>query len=75
FNGLQVSGQVDNLFDAGHHTSVYQDTGRADESVQMELFRRSETRVGGLNSLEEYFITPWRFSGPRRVILGLRYQF
>lgn len=67
--------QVNNLFDTKNHNGVYNDTGRADESVQMELFRRNDTPVGGLNSLDEYYIEQWRFSGPRRVILGLTYTF
>ena len=67
--------QVENVFDARHHTGVYSDTGRSDESVTMELFRRAGTAVGGINSLDEYYIEQWRFSAPRRVILGINYQF
>ena len=67
--------QVENVFDARHHTGVYSDTGRSDESVTMELFRRSGTAVGGINSLDEYYIEQWRFSAPRRVIFGINYQF
>lgn len=72
---LSLSLQVDNVFDSRAHTGVYSDTGRSDESVTMELFRRSGTQVGGVNSLDEYYIEQWRFSSPRRVIFGLNYQF
>ncbi len=67
--------QVDNLFDERAHTGVYSDTGRSDESVTMELFRRSDTQVGGINSLDEYYVEQWRFSTPRRVIFGINYRF
>ena len=74
-NDFQFQLQVDNIFDAKIHNGVYGDTGRADESVQAELFRRNGTPVGGLNSLDEFFYGPDRFSSPRRVTLGARYRF
>ena len=64
--------QVDNLFDAEVQSRVYSDTGRADESVVLEQFRRSGTLVGGVNSLDEFFYRPDWFGPPRRVSLGLR---
>ncbi len=72
---LNLTVQVDNLFDEQAHTGVYSDTGRSDESVTMELFRRSGTQVGGINSLDEYYVEQWRFSTPRRVIFGINYRF
>lgn len=83
-NNFQITAQVDNLFDAQVHEEVFSSTGRADEDVTLELFRRSsgceldeECRqgVGGVNTLDEYFLAPYRFSDPRRVTLGVRYSF
>ena len=67
--------QVDNLFDAETQTRVYNDTGRADESVVLEQFRDSGTAVGGVNSLDEFFYRPDWFGSPRRVSVGLRVGF
>ena len=67
--------QVDNLFDVETQTRVYNDTGRADESVLLEQFRENGTTVGGVNSLDEFFYRPDWFGSPRRVSLGLRLGF
>ena len=74
-HNVNLTLQVENVFDVKTHTGVYSDTGRSDESVSMELFRRSSSQVGGLNTLEDYFIEQWRFSAPRRVIIGINYSF
>ncbi len=73
--GLSLLMQVENIFDAQVHYGVYNDTGRADESVTMELYRRAGTIVRGVNSLDEYYINQDRFSAPRRVSVGLQYNF
>ncbi|MEM7284235.1 MAG: TonB-dependent receptor, partial [Pseudomonadota bacterium] len=67
--------QVDNLFDTRAHVNVYNDTGRGDESVSLEQFRRSGTQVGGVNSLDEFFFNYGNFTPPRRITLGLRFEF
>ncbi|GAB5517768.1 MAG: hypothetical protein RhofKO_00190 [Rhodothermales bacterium] len=67
--------EAQNLFDAQPQFGVYGDTGRADESVQLELARRNNVRVGGLNTLDEWFIGQERFGAPRRVSLGLNMRF
>ncbi len=72
---LSLMAQIENLFDTRSHNEVYNDTGRADESVDMELYRRSGAEAARLNTLEDYYIETWRFSGPRRLIVGLRYEF
>lgn len=73
--GLSALLQVDNVFDAMIHYGVYSDTGRGDESVTEEQFRRAGTQVGGVNTLDEYFFNQGWFSAPRRVTLGVRYDF
>lgn len=72
---LSVTAQIDNLFDAMIHYGVYSDTGRGDESVAKEQYRLNGTQVGGVNSLDEYYYNQGWFSAPRRVTIGLRYDF
>ncbi|UCH84364.1 MAG: TonB-dependent receptor, partial [Candidatus Latescibacterota bacterium] len=67
--------QVQNIFDIEQETNVYSDTGRADESVTLELFRRTGAEVGGLNTLDEFFYRQEFFGAPRKVSLGLKYSF
>ncbi len=74
-DNFQLTALVVNLFDAQIHEDVFASTGRADEDVTLELFRRSDTGVGGVNSLEEFFLAPYRFSEPRRVTLGALFTF
>jgi outer membrane receptor protein involved in Fe transport len=74
-DNIQVTALVDNLFDTQVHEDVFASTGRADEDVTLELFRRSGTGVGGVNSLDEFFLAPYRFSEPRRVTVGVLYSF
>ena len=72
---MQLFVQVQNLFDTVQEVGVYEDTGRANESVTLELFRRTGARVGGLNSLDEYFYRQENFGAPRKVSLGIQYRF
>jgi len=72
---LQLFLQVQNLFDTVQEVGVYEDTGRANESVTLELFRRTGARVGGLNSLDEFFYRQENFGAPRKLSLGLQYRF
>ena len=72
---LQFFLQVQNLFDTVQEVGVYEDTGRADESVTLELFRRTGAQVGGLNTLDEFFYRQENFGAPRKVSIGLNYRF
>ncbi|NND72927.1 MAG: TonB-dependent receptor, partial [Rhodothermales bacterium] len=72
---IQLFLQVENIFDSEQPVNVYEDTGRADESVQLELFRRAGTPVGGLNTLDEFFYRQEFFGAPRKISLGLSYNF
>ena len=67
--------QVDNVFDTDAHVNVFNDTGRGDESVSLEQFRRSNTQVGGVNSLDEFFFNYGNFTAPRRITVGLKVDF
>ena len=72
---VQLFLQAQNLFDTVQEVGVYEDTGRADESVTLELFRRTGAQVGGLNSLDEYFYRQENFGAPRKVSVGINYRF
>lgn len=72
---LQLFLQVQNLFDTQTPNAVYASSGNAEESLDKELFRSTGSRVGGLNSLDEWFQRPDWYSSPRRVSLGLSYKF
>ncbi len=62
--------QVENLFDATVQQNVYEDSGRADETINLFLLRN--TQVGGVNSLDEFYYRQDFYGSPRRVSLGLR---
>ena len=72
---IQLFLQAQNIFDTVQEVGVYEDTGRADESVTLELFRRTGAQVGGLNSLDEFFYRQENFGAPRKVSIGLNYRF
>ena len=72
---LQLFLQAQNLFDTVQEVGVYEDTGRADESVTLDLFRRTGAQVGGLNSLDEFYYRQENFGAPRKVSVGLNYRF
>ncbi len=74
-HNVQLFVQAENIFDSEQPVNVYEDTGRADESVQLELFRQAGTPVGGLNSLDEFFYRQENFGSPRKISIGLSYNF
>ena len=73
--GFELFAQVQNIFDIELVQNVYDDTGRADESVTLELFRRTNAQVGGLNTLDEFFYRQEYFGAPRKISLGVNYRF
>ena len=68
---VQLFLQVENLFDTRPEFQVYASTGRAEESLEKELFRQNQVQVGGVNTLDEWFFNQDWLGGPRRVSLGL----
>ena len=66
---------VENITDSEAVVSVFNSTGFADQSLAEEQFRRSGANVGGINSLDEYYQRQGFFSRPRRVSLGIKYNF
>ncbi len=67
--------QITNLLDTEVQAQVYDDTGLATESLTKERFIRSGTTVGGVNTLDDLYYNPTFFGAPRRVSLGLRFDF
>ncbi len=72
---VQLFLQAQNIFDSSLPNNVYADTGRPDESVTKELFRQTGSQVGGLNSLDEFFYRQDFYGSPRKVSIGLSYNF
>ncbi len=64
--------QVENVFDAEIQTNVYNDSGRADETITLSQYEQQGVQVGGVNSLREFFYRQEFYGAPRRVSLGLR---
>jgi len=71
----QLFVQVQNLFDNLVEFAVYSSTGRSDESLEKEQFRRTGAQVGGLNSLDEFFFRQDWFGSPREVSIGFQLNF
>ncbi|NDC87275.1 MAG: TonB-dependent receptor [Bacteroidetes bacterium] len=69
---LGIFFQVQNVFDNEVVYAVYETTGRPDDALEKELFRRTGSQVGGLNTLDEYFAHPEWYGAPRRISVGLQ---
>lgn len=66
---------IENLFDSGIINTVFNDTGRPDETITQRLDERAGLVPGGVNSLDAWFERPDFLSRPRRIQLGLQYNF
>ena len=67
--------EVLNVFDARPQLQVYQDTGEATSSAELERQKRNNTVVGGLNTLDEWFFRQDWLGAPRTVSVGLDLRF
>lgn len=63
--------RVFNLFDTRNELDVYRDTGRAGYS----LISRYTPQYQGPNTLNEFLNRPDFYSEPRRILIGLSYNF
>lgn len=72
---VQLFLQVENITDTQQQWGIYADTGLATESFDLARLQRQGARVGGLNSLEEYYFRQDFFGPPRRVNIGIKYGF
>ena len=68
--------RVFNLFDTLNENDVYNDSGRADETID-ELLAKQSLGEGGqyVNSIEDWFTNASFYSEPRRIELGLTFKF
>jgi len=68
--------RIFNLFDTLNETNVYDDSGRADETID-ELNARMSLGEGGewVNSLDDWFTNATHYSEPRRVEMGITFKF
>ncbi len=67
--------EVLNIFDERPQLDVYNDTGEATSSAELERQKLNETRVGGLNTLDEFFFRQDWLGAPRTVNVGLDFRF
>jgi len=63
--------RVFNLFDTRNEINVYRDTGRAGYT----LLSRYTPQYQGPNTLDEFLNRPDYYSEPRRILLGVSYNF
>ncbi len=72
--GLSVGlfAQAFNLLDAGNETGVFGRTGRASSNILLPV---QNNQFNTLNTVEEFFVQPARFSEPRRLSLGMTINF
>jgi len=66
--------RVFNVFDIKNEVDVFNDTGRAGFTTDLEL-ARSQNTAQVVNTLEEFYRRPKFYSEPRRVELGLNLEF
>ena len=70
---VQIYTKVDNLLDTRNETGIFGDTGRATYALLPN--QDIGQFVGSPGLLAQRYIRPDFFSAPRRVVLGLRFQF
>jgi hypothetical protein len=71
---FSVFARVFNLFDNRNQYGVYNDTGRADYTLD-ELLARQQNPVLPVNSLRQIFRNPSFYSAPRRIEMGLSIKY
>ncbi len=68
--------RIFNLLDQLNEVNVYDDTGRAGETIDYTRARQTvNSRVRRYNTLDEWFTNATHYSEPRRVELGLTFNF
>jgi len=66
--------RIFNIFDIENETGVFDDTGRAGFTTDLERTRNINPPCY-VNTLEEWFTRPYHYSEPRRVELGVTFEF
>ena len=73
-NSIQVYLNISNLFNNLNHTNVYNDSGVADYTTY-ESDAINQNTGEYVNSIQEWFNNETFYSNPRRVEIGMRYEF
>jgi hypothetical protein len=71
---LNLFVRVYNLFDAMNEVNVFDDTGRAGYTTDLERIKRQGTPTY-VNSIEDWFLSPTNYSEPRRIEIGATFEF
>lgn len=66
--------RIFNLFDTLNEINVYDDTGRAGETTDIQIARATNPPQI-INSLEMWYTNPTYYSEPRRIETGVTYSF
>lgn len=66
--------RIENLFDVLNHTNVYDDSGVADRTNQIQRAKDQNTPEF-INSVDEWFTNETFYSRPRRIEFGVTYEF
>jgi outer membrane receptor protein involved in Fe transport len=74
FANLNMFIRVFNLFDAENELNVWNDTGRAGYTTDMQRIKAQNTPTP-VNTLEQWFLAPTNYSEPRRVEVGFNLEF
>jgi outer membrane receptor protein involved in Fe transport len=67
--------RIFNLFDTLNQLNVYDDSGRADYTTDLNRARNNNPSLYGINTLEEWFSNETFYSEPRRIELGFMFNF
>jgi len=73
-NKAQIYINISNLFNRLNHTNVYNDSGVANYT-SYELDAESQNTGEYINSIEDWFNNETYYSSPRRIEMGVRYDF
>jgi outer membrane receptor for ferrienterochelin and colicin len=66
--------RAENLFDRLNQTNVYDDSGLANETNQIKI-AKDQNVDEGINSVDEWFTNETFYSRPRRIEVGVTYDF
>ena len=66
--------RIENLFDHLNQTNVYDDSGVADKTKDIQIAKDQNT-IEFINTIDEWFTNATYYSKPRRVEIGVTYDF
>lgn len=73
-HNMTIFVRIENLFDKLNHTTVYDDSGVADRTNQIQIAKNQNTPEF-INSVNEWFTNETFYSRPRRIEFGVTYEF